>query len=156
MAIAKTVQAYLTQHKIKIQLVPHPKTYSTHDTAEAAHVRDDHIAKAIIVHDTQGYAMAVIPGSNWLKLEALQEETDRDFQLADEQDIDSLFEDCQSGAIPPLGPAYDIETFLDEQLLSLANVYFEAGDHEQLVHVSGTDFNIMLKGVRHGFFSHNQ
>lgn len=156
MAIAKTVQAYLTQHKIKIELVPHPKTYSTHDTAEEAHVRDDHIAKAIIVQDAKGYAMAVIPGSNWLKLEGLQEETDRDFQLADEQDIDSLFEDCQSGAIPPLGPAYDIETFLDEQLLSLANVYFEAGDHEQLVHVSGTDFNIMLKGVRHGFFSHNQ
>ena len=47
-------------------------TYSSHDTAKAAHVADDHIAKAVIVRDEQGYAMVVIPASHWLKLEALQ------------------------------------------------------------------------------------
>ena len=156
MAIAKTVQNYLKQHQIKIILVPHPKTYSTHDSAEAAHVREDHIAKAVVVKDAKGYAMVVIPGSHWLKLEALQEETDRNFQLAEEKEIDTLFKDCKAGAIPPLGPAYDIETFLDEQLSSLANVYFEAGDHEQLVHVNGEGFHSLLKGVRHGHFSHNE
>lgn len=156
MAIAETVRTYLEQHQIEIVLVPHPRTYSTHDAAEAAHVNEDHIAKAVIVKDAQGIAMVVLPGSNWLKLEALQQETDRDFQLAEEAEIDTLFTDCQSGAIPPLGPAYNIETFLDEQLTSLANVYFDAGDHEQLVHVNGDDFHALLKGVRHGYFSHNE
>ena len=156
MAMAETVQSYLTQHQIKIKLVPHPKTYSAHDAAQAAHIREDHIAKAVIVKDTQGYAMVVIPGSNWLKLEALQQETDRDLQLAEEAVIDTLFKDCKPGAIPPLGPAYNIETFLDEQLISLANVYFEAGDHEHLVHVSGNDLHALLKGVRHGYFSHDE
>ena len=156
MVIAETVQTYLTQHKVKMELVPHPKTYSAHDAAQAAHVREDHIAKAVIVKDSQGYAMVVIPGSNWLKLEALQRETDRNLQLAEEVEIDTLFKDCQPGAIPPLGPAYNIETFLDDQLTSLANVYFEAGDHQHLVHISGDDLHVLLKGVRHGHFSHNQ
>ncbi len=66
-----------------------------------------------------------------------------------------LFEDCETGAIPPLGPAYQIETFLDEALTSLANVYFEAGDHENLVHTSGDNFKKLLSGVRHGNYSHD-
>ncbi len=49
---------------------------------------------------------------------------------------------------------YQLETFLDEQLTSLANVYFEAGDHEHLLHISGAAFLTLLKGVRHGHFSH--
>ena len=155
MAIAKTLENYLIQHRVKYELVPHPKTYSSRDTAKAAHVADDHIAKAVIVRDEQGYAMVVIPASHWLKLEALQKEADRDFVMASESDATKLFSDCAEGAIPPVGPAYKLETFLDERLTTLANVYFEAGDHEDLVHVSGDAFHVLLKGVRHGHFSHD-
>jgi Ala-tRNA(Pro) deacylase len=155
MAMADTIANYLLQHKVEYELVAHPKTYSSHETAKAAHVPDDHIAKAVIVRDEQGYAMVVIPGSHWLKLEALQQEADREYVLAAESDATKLFPDCASGAIPPLGPAYGLETFLDERLTSLANVYFEAGDHEDLVHVSGDAFHVLLKGVRHGHFSHD-
>lgn len=155
MTIAKTVENYLIQHRVTYELVPHPKTCSSRDTAKAAHVADDHIAKAVIVRDEQGYAMVVIPGSHWLKLEALQQEADRDFVLAAESDATELFPDCAPGAIPPLGPAYRLDTFLDERLTALANVYFEAGDHEELVHVNSNAFHELLKGVRHGHFSHD-
>ncbi|MDH3948730.1 MAG: YbaK/EbsC family protein [Gammaproteobacteria bacterium] len=155
MAMAKTLESYLLQHGVEYELVPHPKTYTSRDTAKAAHVADDHIAKAVIVRDEQGHAMVVIPASHWLKLEALQQEADRDFVLAAESDATKLFHDCAPGAIPPLGPAYGLETFLDERLTSLANVYFEAGDHEDLVHVNGDAFHVLLKGVRHGHFSHD-
>ena len=155
MVISATIERYLIQHRVDYELIPHPTTYSSHDTAKAAHIADDHIAKAVIVKDAQGYAMVVIPASHWLKLEALQQEADRDFVLAAESDATKLFPDCAPGAIPPLGPAYDLETFMDERLTSLANVYFEAGDHEDLVHVNGDAFHTLLKGVRHGHFSHD-
>ena len=155
MVISATIERYLIQHRVDYELVPHPTTYSSHDTAKAAHIADDHIAKAVIVKDEKGYAMVVIPASHWLKLEALQQEADRDFVLAAESDATKLFPDCAPGAIPPLGPAYDLETFMDERLTSLANVYFEAGDHEDLVHVNGDAFHVLLKGVRHGHFSHD-
>ena len=70
MAIAATIERYLIQHRVSYELVPHPITYSSRDTAKVAHVADDHIAKAVIVRDEQGYAMAVIPASHWVKLEA--------------------------------------------------------------------------------------
>lgn len=155
MSIAETIKSYLSEHHVDIELVPHPKTYSSHDAAQAADIPDDHVAKAVIVKDAQGYAMVVIPGNDWLKLKALQDEVGRDFDLADESEVDKLFSDCQPGAIPPLGPAYGLETFLDDRLTTLANIYFEAGDHENLVHINGEAMHTLLKGVRHGYFSHD-
>lgn len=155
MSMAGTVNEYLSRHHIQGEILPHPRTCSSRDTARAAHLPEDHIAKAILVEDGKGYAMVVIPGSDWLRLQALQQEADRDFRLADEAELGKLFPDCQPGAIPPLGPAYGLETFLDDRLLTLANVYFEAGDHEHLVHLPGEAFRALMKGVRHGHFSHD-
>jgi len=154
MTIAKTVKRFLEQHSIEYELVSHSHTGSSHETADAAHLREDHIAKAVIVKDDSGYAMVVVPADHWVEVEHLRKELNRDLHLASEDDFAKLFSDCEAGAVPPLGPAYGIETFLDEAPTSLANVYFEAGDHEQPVHTSGEDFRALLSGVRHGYFSH--
>jgi Ala-tRNA(Pro) deacylase len=153
MTIAARIESYLSQHRVPYELMPHRTTGSTHESAEATHVREDHIAKAVVVRDGQGNALAVIPGSSWLQLDALNRETGRDFRLNEESELGHVFPDCAEGAVPPLGPAYGLETFLDEALTSLGNVYFEAGDHRHLVHVKGEDFQKLLPGVRHGHFS---
>jgi Ala-tRNA(Pro) deacylase len=155
MAVAQTVEDLLAKHGIGYDLVSHPHSGSSHESAEAAHVNEDHIAKAVIVKDEFGYAMVVVPASNWVEIEHLRKELKRDFHLATEDQLAELFSDCEAGAVPPLGPAYGIETFLDQALSSLANVYFEAGDHEKLVHTSGENFRTLLGGVRHGYYSHD-
>lgn len=154
MTIAKNVKAYLESQGVRFELIAHPLTYSSRATAVAAHVPDDHIAKAVILKDAQGFLMAVMPASHWIKLHTLQQELNRPLELASETEISTVFADCQPGAIPPLGPAYHLGTVLDEALTTLADVYFEAGDHQHLVRVSGEDFRKLLGGARHRFFSH--
>jgi len=155
MAIAETVKNYLDQKTVDYTLSPHPHTGSSHETAEAAHVREDHIAKGVIVKDASGYAMVVVPASNYVEMKHVRKELNRELELVEEDEFSKLFSDCEPGAVPPLGQAYQVETFLDEALTSLANVYFEAGDHEHLVHVSGEDFKVLLGGARHGHYSHD-
>ena len=152
MAIADTVKNFLAEKSVDYELMAHPHTGSSHETAEASHVREDHIAKGVIVKDASGYAMVVVPASNYVEMKHVRRELDRELELVAEDEFAKLFADCEPGAIPPLGPAYGIETFLDETLTTLANVYFEVGDHEHLVHVSGDDFKHLLSGVRHGHF----
>lgn len=154
MAMAETVHRYLVQHAVDYDLEAHPHTGSSHETADAAHISEDHIAKAVILKDGSGYAMVVVPASNWVEMDQLRKELNRDLHMASEDELTGLFQDCETGAVPPLGPAYGIETFLDESILSLANVYFESGDHEELVHVGGEAFRALLGGVRHGYYSH--
>ena len=150
MSIAARVETHLREHQVPYELLPHKTTGSTHESATAAHVPEDHIAKAVMVHDGRAHAMAVLPGNTWLHLNALNEDADRAFKLDEETELTALLPDCAPGAVPPLGPIYGIETFLDETLTTLAKVYFEAGDHQNLVQVSGDDFLKLLSGVRRG------
>jgi len=155
MTIAVTQQRYLVQKNAAYDLMLHPHTESSHETAEAAHISEDHIAKAVVVKDASDYAIIVIPASNRLRMDTLRHELNRDLTLATEDEIARLFDDCEPGAVPPLGPAYGIETLLDESLTDLADVYFEAGDHEQVVHLRGEDFQALLSGSRRGYYSHD-
>lgn len=156
MSIAARIEARLRQEEVVYELLRHKPTGSTHETASAAHVPEDHIAKAVMVHDGEAHAMAVIPGDTWLHLDALNEDTGRAFRLDDESDLGELLPDCAVGALPPLGPVYGIETFLDEALTTLAEVYFESGDHQHLVKVSGEDFLKLVPGVRRGHYGHRE
>lgn len=156
MTISATLEQYLAQQKIDFTLVSHPHTGSSHETAQAAHVPEDHIAKAVVVRDEEAYFLAVLPANGWLKIEAINHELNRNLNLATEDEIATIFTDCEIGAVPPVGEAYGIETLLDKSLTSLANVYFEAGDHEHLIHASGDDFKKLLSGARQGYFSHEE
>jgi len=155
MAIAETIKNYLAERAVDYTLPSHPHSSSSHETAEASHVREDHIAKGVMVKDSSGYAMLVVPAINYVEMKHVRKELGRQLELVEEDELSKLFPDCEPGAVPPLGPAYGIETFLDEALTTLANVYLEAGDHEHLVHISGNDFKTLLSGVRHGHYSHN-
>lgn len=153
MTIAASVMNTLTTLHVEYEVVAHPKSYSSAETASAAHVPDNHIAKAVLLKDDAGYLLAVIPASHWVDFHRLKDDLSRELRLATEAEIEQLFGDCDPGAVPPLGEAYGVETVLDESLTSLAHVYFEAGDHEQLIKVHGEQFKALLQGVRQGHFS---
>ena len=153
MTIATSVMNMLNARHIPYEVLEHAKTANSPQTALAAHVPDDHIAKGVLMEDDIGYVLAVIAGDQWLDRRRLSEELGRDLQMATEDEIGRLFSDCDLGAIPPLGGAYGIEMMLDEDLISLARVYFEAGDHEHLIAVGSADFHKLMRGVRHGHLS---
>jgi Ala-tRNA(Pro) deacylase len=156
MAIPQTVKNFLDQLSVDYDLKTHPHSGSSHETSLASHVSEDHIAKGVIVKDATGYAMVVVPAVNYVEMKHVRKELGRELELVEESEFARLFPDCEPGAVPPLGPAYQIETFLDEALTTLANVYLEAGDHEHLLHVSGDGFKTLLSGVRHGNYSHEK
>ncbi len=76
-----------------------------------------------------------------------------DLKLATQAEVEDLFHDCHDGAIPALGSPYRIPTVYDDSLAGLADVYFEAGDHDDVVHMSGDAFLDLLSGSLHGRFS---
>jgi Ala-tRNA(Pro) deacylase len=154
MAIAARTQAYLHAQGIPYQLLTHPRACSAGATAQAAHVPPDHIAKAVILKDDQAFLMVIVPGSYWLKLEAIGQQLGRDLVLAEEAEMASLFSDCEAGSVPPVAEPYGLEAVLDEALTTLANVYLEVGDHELLAHLSGDAFLQLTRGLRRGHFSH--
>ena len=120
----------------------------------AAHVPGSRMAKSVLIHHELGYALAVVPSTHRIELGTLQDVMDKRLGLASEDEVVTLFDDCDVGAIPPIGAAYDVPVILDESLGDAADIYFEGGDHKTLVHVSGRDFRNLTKGARRARFSH--
>lgn len=152
MTIAATVKSYIEGRGASYEVIAHPASGSSHETAAAAHVDEGHIAKGVILKDGTGAVMVVVPGDAWVNLSAIRNELDREMVLAEENEAAGYFPDCEPGAIPPLGPAYGMETLLDEALTSLGYVYLESGDHRSLIKIDGHMLPELLAGVRHGHF----
>jgi Ala-tRNA(Pro) deacylase len=156
MTISATVQRYLQDRGVHYEVLTHPFTGSSSETAQSAHVSGDRIAKTVVlrVGDAgDGYLLAVLPASHHLSLELLQRWLGRSVALASEQEVGKLFPDCDLGAIPPLGEAYGLDAALDDGLAGLDEVCFEGGDHRTLIKVGGDDFRQLMSGARHGRFS---
>ena len=71
--------------------------------------------------------------------------------------VDMLAEQAgdQTLVIPSVGPAYGMETLVDDTIAEQPEIYFEAGDHEQLIQVSTEVFEALMGDrVQHGQFSH--
>ncbi len=153
MAIAITLKDYLETEGVRYDLIEHPYSVTSLRTAEGAHVSGEELAKGVVLHDGDGYVMAVIPATHHIQLGKLRKKYQRYLSLADEKDLHELFADCSVGAVPPIGKAYNIDVIFDDHLNECQDVYFEAGNHVDLVHVTGKDFRTLMGNVSHGEFS---
>ncbi len=152
MNMSNTLREYLDIQGTPYDLVYHPRTLSSMETAAAAHVAGDKLAKSVVLEAKDDYVMAVIPSTHHLRLETLRAAFGHPFDLVTEKDIPRLFKDCELGSIPALVQAYGMKVAVDETLLDLDEIYFESGDHTQLVHMSGQDFRALMAEARRGRF----
>jgi Ala-tRNA(Pro) deacylase len=153
MGVPDTITNYLRAHDVSFQLVEHAATRYSSETAQVAHVPGDRLAKAVVLADDDRYFLAVVPSNRRLDTEAVADLTQCDLELADEGDFPMLFRDCRPGAVPAIGEAYGVQTIIDDAIDEASDVYFEAGDHENLVHVTHSAFVELMPNALHGHIS---
>jgi Ala-tRNA(Pro) deacylase len=153
MSIASRVEHYLVEQGVEFDVISHPYSSTSMESAQLAHVPGDCIAKSVVLEDDRGYVLAVLPASCHVDLGELHRQTNRNLGLATEYELDALFADCEPGAVPPLGAVYEMDTIIDDGLAEQSDIYFEAGDHERLIHVSGETFEMLMGDVQHSEFS---
>lgn len=155
MGVATTIQDFLESRSVAYEIINHPHTDSSMRTAESAHIPGDQLAKPILLGDDSSYLLAIIPASHRLELDRLNQVMARSLEMINEDEIASTFTDCETGAIPAVGEAYGVDTVLDTTLSHEADVYFESGDHEHLIHMSGEDFRSLMEHVPRVQVSHH-
>lgn len=153
MSIANTVKWYLDSRGLSYEVLQHPHTQSSSETADAAFIWEDQLAKSVLLEDERGYVMVVLPASQRVDLQKLRGSLRRKLELASEPELGEIFPDCEVGAIPPLGRAYGIPVVYDDRLRRLSSVYFEGGNHEDLVYMGGAEFLSLFSEARHGDFA---
>ncbi len=155
MGMAITLREFLDSHHLPYEAVEHEHTETSQKTAAAIHESGDKVAKCLLLKDGDRYLLAVVPASRRLHFGELHRALHRQVGLATEAEVADVFADCAVGAIPPAGLLYDIDTMIDDSLLEQADIYFEAGDHEQLIHMKQADFRKLIGDATHGRFTYH-
>ena len=155
MAISLTLLEYLEWEGVDYELVPHPFVAGSLQTAQQAHISGEQLAKCVVVEDNSGYLMTVLPATHHVDLNKLNDVTNRHLNFASEKEINDLFDDCSKGAIPPLPEAFGCKGIMDKSLNACDEVYLEAGDHTELVHLNGDDFKYLMANTDQATFSHH-
>ena len=149
MAIGLTLRKYLADNGIAYDILSHPHTSSSMNTAQSAHISGKNLAKSVILEDNDGYVMAVIPANEHLKFRKVNHLLHRKMGMATELELKTLFTDCELGAIPAVGSAYSMDSIIDDRLADCADIYFEAGDHEELIHMKGSSYRKLMKNSQY-------
>lgn len=153
MAIAPTLAKFLEAKNVAYDVLAHDPTQDSLHTAHASHIPGDCLAKAVLLRDEQGYALAILPASHRLRLSDLKRQFGDDVELASEREIAELFADCACGAVPAIGECYGLDVVVDDDIDAQPEIYFEAGDHATLVHMSHAEFAGLTWMAQHGSFS---
>jgi len=150
MSTSITVRRYLDKQDIRYATASY--TGNTNDVFKngTKSINAAQIAQAVILKDLRGLLMAVLPGPNHLNLEALNRQLHRNLQLATPEDYHGIFADCAPGIVPPLGEAYGFETIIDDGLLNQDLIFFVSGNDNELVRISGYDFQLLHSNAWYG------
>ncbi|HKU41082.1 MAG TPA: YbaK/EbsC family protein [Polyangiales bacterium] len=154
MFVSHTVMSYLDRLGVEHDVLTHRHTACSSETANAADIERSKLAKAVLMRCEGDYVLAVVPASRHVNTLALKRLLGSDeVALADEDELPYIFRDCETGAIPIVGGAFGLKTAFDDELLRMGDVYFEAGDHEHLVHVNQAAFARLVGDEPHGTIS---
>ncbi len=153
MAIASRVEDYLLERGVTYDVITHPHSNNSMQTAQFAHVRGDRVAKSVVLEDDSGFVMAVLPSTCHVRLGLLSRQFNRNLRLATEHELSDLFADCELGAIPAVGLAYGMTTVVDDSLAAEPEIFFEAGDHEKLIRLKRDDFGALMQHAEHARFA---
>jgi Ala-tRNA(Pro) deacylase len=153
MGIAVALAQYLLDRDVAYELVPHPHTETSLATAAASGLPADSIVKAVVLKGGDGFMLALLPASRHIQFEELRRLLGDDVDIASEEQVETLFLDCEPGSVPALGAAYGLDVVVDDSLAQQPDLYLEGGDHAHLVHISGTSFRKLTEDARHGRFT---
>jgi Ala-tRNA(Pro) deacylase len=151
MAIKK-LKDYLDENNVKYITISHSPAYTAQEMAAKAHLPGKEIAKTVLVKIDGKLAMAVLPGSFKINFENLKKVLGSDnVRLADEHEFIDKFPDCEVGAMPPFGNLYGIDVFVANNLAEDEEIAFNACSHSQLIKMSYSDYEKLVKPIRLDF-----
>jgi Ala-tRNA(Pro) deacylase len=135
------VQSYLDQLGINYKISHHPTAYTAQDLAAAEHVPGRKVIKPVVVQADGHFVMCALPAPYKVDLDELRNQLDADdICLVEENKLQDLFPDCEVGAEPPIGRMFNMQTLMDESVMSDDQVMFQAGTHDDAITMSLADY----------------
>lgn len=139
--IPASISDYLDRNRARYSLLSHATAYTAQEEAAATHTPGDEWAKTVVCIADEQPVLAVLPATCSVDLDRLRSALHAGaIRLAREAEFAGLYQDCEPGAMPPLGPLYGQPVFVDKRLTADAEIAFNAGSHRDAIRMAYREF----------------
>jgi Ala-tRNA(Pro) deacylase len=122
-------------------MLPHKPAFSAQEDAAALHVPGRDWAKVVVCFVEGVPIQAVVPAPLIVNLDRLLKLAGGTvIRLAQEDELRRLYPGCEPGAMPPFGPLYGQQVFVDVALAMEPAIAFNAGTHTEAMRMEWGDF----------------
>ena len=126
------VREYLQSRGVPYTRLLHPPAPSATRVAQCLHVPGRRVAKGVLLRGGGGYVLAVLPATHRIDLDRLAGVLGiGHLALASEEEVGTIFRDCERGALPPFGRLYGLRTVVDASLAGVADIILEGNTRHE-------------------------
>ncbi len=141
MSVPAWITSNLDARAVAYRHMHHRTAYTAQAAANHEHVPGARFGKVVVAIANGRPALLVMPAHERIdpsRARATLAATD--FRLAHEDEIARLLPDVEVGAIPPLPHWPDVDIWMDPSLRHDGEFVFEAGTHEDTIHMDFADW----------------
>lgn len=164
MAIAKKITNFLEKNKLKYKIIEHKTVYTAFDKAQTLKAPLKIIGKTLVVRFDRETAILLISANRNLDKKKLKKVVNKKRKKEDKKLVSKISFVSESwmkkklrgtklGAVPPFGPLWKMETFVDRNFLRQPKIILNSGDCNFSFKISSTVFKKKLPGLTIGNFT---
>ena len=140
------LENYLRENQVRFEEQHHPRTVSAQEVAASEHVPGRMLAKTVMVLADGEMVMLALPAPYQVDLEKAAAALGVDeARLAQEEEFEDSFPDCEVGAMPPFGNLYGVPVYVEKTLAEDETMVFRSGTHTETMSVSYSDFERLVE-----------
>ena len=153
MATATWIKNMLEKRGVAYEELHHRVAFTAQQVAQSEHVSGHCLAKVVIAMADGRPVELILPASRRIALDRVRRLLGADVvRLASEAEMDQIFTDCETGAIPPLRHWQDVTVMMDASMAGAQDLVFQAGTHEDAIRLKFQDW-LTLVSPRVEFFA---
>jgi len=134
------IREFLTDRAVNCESFSHQASLTLESVAQQLFIPLTQFARAQLLRDSQGYALAILPLGCHLDFTSIKNEFGRDFEMAWPEEYQALFSNLNSKSVPPLSALFEMECFADAELIKNEFIYIPDGSGLGLLKMSSDDF----------------
>ncbi|MDV7392817.1 YbaK/EbsC family protein, partial [Arthrospira platensis SPKY1] len=132
MNLPDVVRNHLNQRQVAYRLLACSPGETLGQTADRLSIPASRLIRIVLLEDSSGLAMAILPYNHILDFSTLCRLLQRDLEPLYGAETSRVFQGhgCKMGSHPPLPDAFDIPALVDDSLATVADddeIYFDSG-----------------------------
>ncbi|MGI9534668.1 MAG: aminoacyl-tRNA deacylase [Thermodesulfobacteriota bacterium] len=145
MKLSKKLKDYLNKNNINYTNYYHNPIFETKELVKNLDLPEKDFTKTNIFQTEDGFVMTVIPIGQKVDLGLFKNASSKTkVKLANLDQINTIFPDCEQGTIPPLGNLFDLPVYVSPALNKCHEIIFHAGTHTETIKMKYEDFQKLV------------